>query len=135
MPAHDNIGKTREMFAAFKQGDLDGVMVHVADEIEHLVPTLGQLPWGGRTEGRGAFRERLETLEEHFSIDEFDQQHFMQDGAVVAVVSTLGCTLQKNGQQVSAMEFIQLLTFNDSGQCVRISETYDATAILAAWQK
>ena len=59
----------------------------------------------------------------------------MQDGAVVAVVSMLSCSLKKNGQQVSVMEFVQLLTFNDAGKCVRISEAYDATAILAAWQK
>ena len=135
MSSQDNVQAAKEMYAAFNRGDLDGVMLHIADEIQHLVPSLGEFPWGGTFEGRTAFRDRLATLEEHFTIDQFDQLHFLPGAGVVAVVSHIGSTLKKNGQSVTNVEFVQLLSFDDSGKCTRISELYDPTESLAAWRE
>ena len=47
------------MFAAFKRGDLDGVMAHVAEDIELLAPSLGEFPWGGTISGGQVSEQRV----------------------------------------------------------------------------
>ena len=67
MSSQDNVQTLKEIYAAFKQGDLDGVMAHVAEDIELLAPSLGEFPWGGTFRGRAAYRDRLAGLGEHFT--------------------------------------------------------------------
>jgi ketosteroid isomerase-like protein len=99
-----------------------------------LVPSLGEFPWGGEFKGRAAFRERLIGLEKHLTIDQFDQLHFLVDGDIVAVVSRIGSTLKKNGKSMQDVEFVQLLSFDQRGKCVRIAEFYDPTESLELWR-
>ncbi|MFP6828772.1 MAG: nuclear transport factor 2 family protein [Gammaproteobacteria bacterium] len=135
MSSQDNVQTLKEMYAAFKQGDLDGVMAHVAEDIELLAPSLGEFPWGGTFRGRAAYRDRLAGLDEHFTVEEFDQLHFLPGDGVVAVVSRWVSTLKKNGERIRIEELVQLVSFDDSGKCTRFSEMYDPTETLAAWRK
>ena len=134
MSSQDNVQTLKEMYAAFKQGDLDGVMAHVAEDIELLAPSLGEFPWGGTFRGRAAYRDRLAGLGTLY-VEEFDQLHFLPGDGVVAVVSRWVSTLKKNGERVRIEELVQLVSFDDSGKCTRFSELYDPTEILTAWRK
>ena len=56
---------------------------------------------GGTFRGRAAFRDRLVGLDEHFTVEEFDQLHFLPGEGVVAVVNRWVSTLKKNGERVT----------------------------------
>ena len=127
------IGTTKNIFTALKPGDPDSLMDHIGDDVELCHPSFGEFPWGGVFNGRTEFRERLEAFLTWFSsIDQFEQKHFMPDGGVVAMVSSWGRTLKKNGQSVKDIQFIQLFTCDDSCKSVRFVDSCDPTEILDA---
>ena len=135
MASTDNVATAKAMYVDFMSGNLDGVLKHVTENIEYLAPGLGEFSWGGTVRGKAAFRDYMETMDQHFTINRLEQLHFLPGQGIVAVVSHMNSTLAKNGQTVDVPEFVQLFSFDESGKCTRIADVYDQTAMLAAWRQ
>ena len=135
MASTDNVATAKAMYTDFMSGNLDGVLKHIAENIEYLSPSLGEFSWGGTVRGKAAFHDYMATLDQHFTINRFEQLHFLPGQGIVAVVSHMNNTLAKNGKTVDIPEFVQLLSFDEAGKCNRIADVYDQTAMLAAWRQ
>jgi uncharacterized protein len=97
--AQDNVDVIESAFAAFKKGDIEGVLEFFAESAEIVAPQ--SLPWGGTYEGPEGMRTFLAKALEHFTDFKTTPEKVLgaDDNHVIVVARNSGKT--RNGSRHS----------------------------------
>ena len=74
MSAQDNLQTTKDIYAAFKRGDIDAIVASCAEDVEWGTDNIGagELPWAGVRHGHAEVRQLFDSFAEHFEIEVFE---------------------------------------------------------------
>ena len=137
MSAADNVQTVKNMYAAFKRGDIEAILESCSEDVEWSADNIGagEFPWAGVRHGHAGARQFFAEVAEHIQIDVYEQLDFLASDNQVAVVNRQEMTLKKNGQKVIFPEAINLWTIGAAGKVTRLSSAMDPTELLAAWRR
>jgi ketosteroid isomerase-like protein len=125
-----NIETVRAIYAAFKRGDVQGILERMDETIVWVVPGSEAVPMSGRRSGIDEVRRFFEQLSERLTFRVFESREFIAQGnRVVALIHYEG---QDNmtGQPFDA-ESAMLWTIAN-GKAIRFREYTDTEALAMA---
>jgi ketosteroid isomerase-like protein len=92
--AHQTTGDNKAVVDAYYQagvrGELTSFAPYVAEDFRTSAP--GYLPWGGRHDGAGYFRDVLHTLPDVLDFSRFEYESFVAEGDHVVALISIGVT-------------------------------------------
>jgi ketosteroid isomerase-like protein len=128
----DNVQRTKDAYAAFGRGDLDGVMRDMADEVEWVFPGPSDLPTAGTVRGKQAVQAWFGTLAQEIDFQRFEPYQFVAQGDTVVVLIHAEATVRHN-QRRYTNEAAQVCTYRDE-LAVRFQAFEDTAAIMDAYR-
>jgi ketosteroid isomerase-like protein len=133
MSEQENVRTVREAYSSFQNGDIDGVLRVLADDVEWITPGPPELmPVAGKRRGRQEVAEFFSTLNEQEDVESFEIQEYIAQGdKVVALIKYRG-RVKATGRTVEA-DLVHVFTF-DRGKVKRFREYFDTAAVLDAYQ-
>ena len=121
-----HIRTVRELYAAFRRGDVSGILALLSPDIEWSEPENPFNPAGGTRRGQAGFLEWLRIGKESEEILALEPRQFLSDEESVAVVGYSKCRARLTGRWYET-DFVHVVTFRD-GKITRFQEYFDAYA-------
>jgi ketosteroid isomerase-like protein len=118
----DNAELIRNAYAAFRQGDVPGILAVLADRVEWDVTSV--LPQGGSWRGRAAAGEFFENLGSHWADLTIDVEQLLSDGDEVVAIGRAAGRLRAHGDAAAGYAFVHVFTVGD-GAVTRFREWAD----------
>jgi ketosteroid isomerase-like protein len=131
MSEQQNVQTVQAAYAAFKRGDIQGVINTLADEIEWHTPGEGLIPQGGVHRGKDAVSRFFQTIDQTMEFASFDPQTFVAQGDNVVATGSYDGTVKTTNRHFGA-EWAMVFTFKGS-KVVRFQEYTDTAAIASAY--
>ena len=139
--AYDNRGhpkKTTELniqtaqagYAAFKRGDIPGVIALLEEQIEWVTPEIAGIPGYGVHRGHAGVVDFFKAVNEHWDFEVFDPQEYIASGDVLAVTGYVRVKSRKTGM-VAESDWVMVWQFRN-GKCIRFQEYTDTAALSRA---
>jgi ketosteroid isomerase-like protein len=128
MNEEQNVRTVQEAYAAFKRGDIQGVLNTLAEDVEWHTPGEGFIPQGGTHRGKDAVRSFFQTVDQTMQFVTFEPQTYVAQGDHVVGIGNYGGTVKPTGQAFKA-DFVMVFTFQGN-KVVRFQE-YSDTAVIA----
>lgn len=128
---NDPVSVTRELFVRFGQGDVDGI-VELLDQdvfIQFYGPAV--IPYAGQYRGREEARRFFETVLASVDIHQFDPEQFLCDGDMVTVTGQLHLTARATGRDIRS-DFAHVITV-ENGKWTRFRDFMDTAQAAAAF--
>ncbi|CAA0081094.1 Uncharacterised protein [Zhongshania aliphaticivorans] len=109
----DNLAVTKELFARFGAGDVDGIveLLHDDAHIEFYGPS--EIPYAGDYNGLEECRKFFTTVLSSVNIHVFDAEEFICENDKVIVVGSLRLTTKANGNEIKS-PFVHVITCKDN---------------------
>ena len=125
----------KDVYDAFKRGDVAGIVARVADDVDWRNDTLASLecPWNGNFAGKANVPHFFKAVGENLDLPVFNIKAIVASGPHVAVNLRIEGTVKKNGRGW-ANDAVHFWTFNDRGQIAAYRHFNDTAAELAAWR-
>ena len=120
-------------YEKFGAGDFSGLIEHLAEGIELIMPEVENSPLGGIWHGRQAVTEYLELRVETEDLTDHEVREYIAQGDRIAVLGRRTATVRATGRHYST-EWIHLHTMRN-GMITSFSEYFDTAAALRAFQK
>ena len=92
--------QVQNLYAAFRQGDLDTILSRLDEKISWEAPAEGNLPWGGVYAGVGGFMDWLETYARYLDVQFFEPRDFFEQEGKVTVFVYNEATMLNNGRKL-----------------------------------
>jgi ketosteroid isomerase-like protein len=127
----DPISVTRQLFARFGSGDVDGI-VELLDPkvfIQFYGPPL--IPYAGQYRGSAEARRFFETVLASVDIHQFEPEQFLADGNMVTVTGQLHLTARSTGRDIRS-DFAHVITV-ENGKWTRFRDFMDTAQAAAAF--
>jgi ketosteroid isomerase-like protein len=131
MSEQQNVQTVQAAYAAFKRGDIQGVIDTLADEIEWHTPGEGLIPQGGVHRGKDAVSRFFQTIDQTMEFASFDPQTFVAQGDNVVATGRYDGAVKTTNRHFGA-EWAMVFTFKGS-KVVRFQEYTDTAAIASAY--
>jgi uncharacterized protein len=133
MSEQENVRTVMEAYSSFQNGDIEGVLQALSDDIVWITPGPPELmPVAGKRRGRHEVAEFFSTLGEQQDVELFEiQEYIAQGNKVIALIKYRG-RVKTTGRMVEA-DLVHIFTF-DRGKVKRFQEYYDTAAVLDAYQ-
>ncbi len=128
---NDPVSVTRELFVRFGQGDVEGI-VELLDQdvfIQFYGPAV--IPYAGQYRGREEARRFFETVLASVDIHQFDPEQFLCDGDMVTVTGQLHLTARATGRDIRS-DFAHVITV-ENGKWTRFRDFMDTAQAAAAF--
>jgi uncharacterized protein len=134
MSEQQNVRTVMEAYASFENGDIEGVLQALADDVEWITPGPPEIiPVAGHRHGRREVAQFFSTLREQEEVELFKVQEYIAQGdKVVALIKYRG-RVKATGRMVES-DLVHVFTF-DHGKLKRFREYFDTAAVLDAYQK
>ena len=98
MAEQDNIQLIQEAYAAFKRGDVQGILNTLAEDVEWVTPGPANiLPYAGRRRGHDQVAQFFSALAGAEDTQLFEPQEFIASGDKVVVTGKYGAALKSGG--------------------------------------
>ena len=123
---------TRNIYANFAEGNIDGVMAVIAEDVvwNHHGPRE-QVPFSGSYRGKSGAGEQLGTFVGSTETEKFDLQGmYAGDDKVIALIQE-GCKVNETGKSYETL-VAHIWTVQD-GLIVQFDELYDSCAVAEAF--
>ena len=128
-----NLDLVRRIYAAFGQGDLEGILVALDPQVSWRTPGAPDLPTGGLRHGLQAVREFFPLLLNTFDIAEFQPHDFLAAGDKVVVLGTSREGPKGSGRLVD-FRWVHVFTFRD-GKIVAFEEPADVSELVMEFRR
>src|SRR5581483_6323747 len=86
----------RQMYEAFRRGDIDSVLANVTDDFTWYAP--GVAPFAGLRRGPGEMRDFFTESARWVRVDQFDVDEILADGDRVVVLGRQRGTVRESGR-------------------------------------
>ena len=116
----------RALYAAFRKGDVSGILALLASDVEWSEPDNPYNPAAGTRRGHVGFLEWLRIGQASEDIVLLEPRQFLSNDTSVAVVGHSKCLVKATGR-VYETDFVHLVTFRD-GRIARFQEFFDTYA-------
>ena len=93
-----NVGRVRELLAAFGRGDIPAVLEQLAEDVEWYDPGPAAVPHAGRYHGRGDVSRYFALIGETLEFESFEPREFVAAGDLVVVLGTLRARVKATGR-------------------------------------
>ena len=103
------IDTTKAVFAAFGEGNIDGIVALLDPDIEIEFYGPAIIPYAGRYSGKAEARRFFETVLSSVDIHQFDPLDFFGDGDKVTVTGHLRLTAKSTGGGIES-DFAHVIT-------------------------
>ncbi len=133
MKTQENIKLVRQAYEYFKSGDIDALMRLYAEDIEWILPTMENIPFSGKRQGRAQMTQFFADLNEMQEVLQFDTQHFIGQGDQVVVLGHYIWHVKATDHTFES-DWAHVVTVRD-GSIVRFQEYTDTAAAVAAYAK
>jgi ketosteroid isomerase-like protein len=125
----------KEVYAAFKQGDVAAIVARVADDVDWRNDGVAskECPWNGNFAGKANVPGFFKAVGENLDLPVFDIKAIVAAGSHVAVHLRIEGSVTKTGKGW-ANDAVHFWTFNDRGQIAGYRHFNDTAAELVAWR-
>ena len=87
MREQENVQTVQEIYAAFQQGDIEGVLDRLTEDVRWWVGgSIESLPFAGERAGRGEVAEFFGILDGVFEFERFEPQEYIAQGELVVAL-------------------------------------------------
>jgi ketosteroid isomerase-like protein len=86
MTEQSNIDVIKQIYAAYGQGNVPGILALMADDVVHDEPPAGAPPYRGRFEGHDGVRHFFQSAFEAITVQQFDLREFVATGDTVVAL-------------------------------------------------
>jgi len=133
MSDQSNVRILKDAYASFKQGDIEGVLKVLTDDVEWITPGLPELmQTAGNRRGHKEVAEFFTTLNKQEDVEFFEPAEYIAQGdKVIALIKYRG-RVRQTGKPVEA-DLVHVFTFSN-GKVRRFQEFYDTAATLHAYK-
>ena len=128
-----NIQVVQQAFAYFSQGNVEGILSTLSDDVVWQLEEMTNVPYAGKRQGKAGALEFFAKMAETEDVKIFDPQTFVAQGDHVAVYGHYACTVKTTGRNL-ATDFAQLFVVRD-GKIASFREYTDTAATVAAHTK
>ena len=132
MSEHENLEVVRSVYAAFGQGNLEGILARLDPQVSWRTPGSPGLPTGGLRHGVAAVREFFGLLLNTFDIQDFRPADFLAQGDKVVVLGTSREGPKGTGRLVD-FRWVHVFTLRN-GRIVEFEEPADVSALVEAFR-
>ena len=128
-----NIQMVKDAYAAFQQGDIDGVLRLVVDDVDwHGVKGAeGVAPQAGARKGRAAVGGFFRQLAAATEFPHFEPREFVAQGDQVVVIGDYAATVKITGRS-AVTDWVMVFTVRD-GKISRFREWTDSAQLVRAY--
>ena len=125
----------KDVYAAFKRGDVAAILAHCADNVDWRNDGVAsrECPWNGNFAGKANVPGFFKAVGEHLNLPVFDVKAIVAAGPYVAVHLRIEGHVIKTGK-AWANDAVHFWTFNGTGQIASYRHFNDTAAELAAWR-
>jgi ketosteroid isomerase-like protein len=128
-----NIQVVQQAFAYFNQGNVEGILSTLTDDVAWQLPEMPGIPYAGKRNGKAGALEFFAGLAETEDVKIFNPHTFVAQGDQVAVYGHYACIVKATGREL-ALDFAQLFVVRD-GKIASFREYTDTAATIAAHTK
>lgn len=126
----NNTETVQAAYAAFGQGDMPGLLTHVADGVEWEYYGPDIIPWAGSFRGHDGVIKFITTLGQNTEFHEFEPHSFTAEGDKVIVLGRQRCTFKPTGRDFD-VNWTHAFTLKD-GKVTAFREYTDTAAVAEA---
>ena len=127
----DNITITQQIFAAFGQGNIPGILELCDDEIVVEFYGPSTIPYAGNYRGKDEVKGFFETVLASVDIHQFDPEEFLADADKVIVTGHLRLTARATGREIES-DFAHIITLRD-GRWLKFRDFMNTAVASAAF--
>ncbi len=127
-----NVEITRQLFAAFGEGNIPAILELVDDEIVIEFYGPPEIPYAGTYRGREEARRFFETVLASVEIRQFEPQEFLADRDKVVVTGHLSLVAKATGGTIES-DFVHVITMRD-GRWLRFRDFMNTAVAAAAFR-
>jgi len=132
MSEQENLEVVRNLYAAFGQGNLEGILARLDPQVSWRTPGAPGLPTAGLRHGVAAVREFFGLLLSTFDIQDFRPAEFLGQGDKVVVLGTSREGPKGTGRLVD-FRWVHVFTLRN-GRIVEFEEPADVSALVEAFR-
>jgi ketosteroid isomerase-like protein len=130
MSEQENEQVVQAMYAAFKRGDIPGVLDRLAEDIEWRIAGPSELPYAGLHRGRDEVAKFFETFAQASEFEVFEPQEYFSRDDKVVVLGHERQRVKATGRVVET-EWAMVFTLS-GGKIARFHNFVDTHAVAAA---
>lgn len=129
-----NIAIVKDIYAAFGHGDVDGIMKHISDDLEHfgVVADRHAVPWHIQITKRQDVPKFFQAVAQQNEFTRFEPRDFAAGGAYVYCTISFDATFRHNGKKLSVDNVMHRFKFKN-GKVVEWRGSEDTALIAAAY--
>ena len=128
--SQQNIELVQRGYAAFGNGDIDGLLATMHQDIEWQTPGAADLPTAGSRRGHAQVREFFKVISELIAFESFEPQTFVADGERVVVLGVDNFKVKGGSGKTIHESWCHVFTIRD-GSVVAFREYIDTAALAA----
>ncbi len=128
--SQQNIELVQRGYAAFGNGDIDGLLATMHEDVEWKTPGAADLPTAGSRRGHAEVRKFFKVIDELIEFESFEPQRFIADAERVVVLGVDKFKVKGGSGKTINESWCHVFTIRD-GRVVAFQEYID-TAGLAA---
>lgn len=129
----DNISLVKQIYSYFGQGNLDGVIDMLSDDITWVIAPIKNYPPSGTHKGKDEVRNFFIQVGSLVDTLAFEPKEFYADGDVVLVRGSYKFKVKSNGNEIIS-DWVEYFQFSD-GKIVNYEEYCDTAAFQNAFSE
>jgi ketosteroid isomerase-like protein len=133
MNEQQNLEIIRAVYAAFSRGDVPGLLIVLADDVDWFTPGPSQIPYAGTFRGKGGVAEFFRLLSENEDVQIFEPERFFADGDIVIVLGRYAARVKSTGRTAQT-DWVHAFTLRD-GKVAKYREYYDTARFANAYER
>jgi len=133
MSEQDNIAVVQQAYDNFKEGNIQGLLDMLPDDVTWQLPDIEGVPFAGKRTGREAVREFFVGVGANQETLEFAPHEFVAQGDKVVSLGHYRWRVKSTGQEFSS-DFAHVFTARD-GEITGFQEYTDTASAARAYQK
>lgn len=131
MTPQENTNIVKQTYAAFKNGDIEGLLKHYTDDVLWEIYGPASIPTAGTRRGIAELRQFFTTLDQFLAVRSFEPREFIAQDDQVAVLGDYAWTAKPSGRSFAA-NWAHIVTLQN-GKISRFREYTDTAAAVAAF--
>lgn len=132
-PAKSNSELVKQIYGYFGEGNIDGVIGMLADNVNWIIPTIKNYPPSGTHNGKDEVRKFFMSMPEYVEVISFEPKIFSEDGPYVYVQGNYEFKAKSTGKTICC-DWVEVFYF-DNGKISRYEEYTDTAAFQNAFSK
>jgi uncharacterized protein len=125
-----NIELVQRGYAAFGNGDIDGLLTTMHEDVEWQTPGAADLPTAGSRRGHAEVRKFFKVIDELIEFEGFEPQRFIADAERVVVLGIDKFKVKGGSGKTINESWCHVFTIRD-GRVVAFQEYIDTSALAA----